>query len=170
MFQVEHILAQFILQSTKHLPDHRLFASSLAARLLEDNVDIVDIELIIASVDRAAISFDMGSISNLVNLVRSIIKPKAKSTGLLGTDLDKLCAKVVKAWLLTVPDDPDMEMGEVVVKMLESPVDDDVFIVHGLLSPVDEDHKKMRNMRNVKVALYNIMMDKHQTEVRIKYM
>ena len=33
-YQVDHVLAQFILQSTKRLPDHRLLASALAARLL----------------------------------------------------------------------------------------------------------------------------------------
>ena len=40
LIQVEHILAEFILQSVKSLPDHRLFASSLAARLLmEDKME-----------------------------------------------------------------------------------------------------------------------------------
>ena len=34
IYQVDHVLAQFILQSTKRLPDHRLLASALAARLL----------------------------------------------------------------------------------------------------------------------------------------
>ena len=44
LIQVEHILAEFILQSTNHLPDHRLQSSSLAARIISDNTQTINLD------------------------------------------------------------------------------------------------------------------------------
>ena len=157
LIQIDHVLAEFILQSTKHLPDHRLFAASLTARLLRDNIENIDIHKIVEVIDKAAVPFDVSNLKNLRNLVKSIIRPKAKVMGLMDKNIDHLCCKIVKAWLMTVPDDPEQEMGEVVVKTLESPLDNsddnDVKIVHGLLYPLDEDNKVRSRPGPIKVNL-----------------
>ena len=165
LIQVEHVLAEFILQSVKTLPDHRLFASSLAARLLtEDRMEDIDMERLSQAIDDCAIEMDLSNLSQLINLVKSIIRPKAKCAGLLDVEIDNLGVQIVKAWLRTVPDNEDQSMGEVIVKVMEVGGGDEVTVMDGLLYPHDPtyDDTVFPDMRRVKVALYDVMMDRHQ--------
>ena len=165
LIQVEHILAEFILQSVKTLPDHRLFASSLAARLLtEDKMEDIDMERLSQAIDDCAIEMDLSNLSQLINLVKSIIRPKAKCAGLLDMEIDNLGVQIVKAWLRTVPDNEDQSMGEVIVKVIEGGGSDEVTVMDGLLYPHDPTYYDavFPNMRGVRVALYDVMMDRHQ--------
>ena len=165
LIQVEHVLAEFILQSVRSLPDHRLFASSLAARLLtEDKMEDIDMEKLSEAIDDCAIEMDLSNLSQLINLVKSIIRPKAKCAGLLDVEIDNLGVQIVKAWLRTVPDDEDQRMGEVIVKVIEGGGSDEVTVMDGLLYPHDPtyDDTVFPDMSQVKVALYDVMMDRHQ--------
>ena len=53
LIQVEHVLAEFILQSTNNLPDYRLQSSSLAARMVSDNTDTIDMDRLVVIFYRA---------------------------------------------------------------------------------------------------------------------
>ena len=77
----------------------------------------------------------MSDLGLLVSFVKTVIRPKAKAIGLLNTEIDNLGAKIVRAWLATVPDDGDGEMGEVIVKVVEGGGCEEVAIVEGLLCP-----------------------------------
>ena len=88
-------------------------------------------------IEASAIRFDVGNLKHLVSLVRSVIRPKAKSIGLLQPELDHLCINIVKAWLKTVPDNGDTQVGEVIVKVLES--GEEIRIFDGLLYPLGTD-------------------------------
>ena len=51
LIQCDQVLAEFILQSVKHLQDHKLFSSSLAARLLtDDNFQSINMGKILVSI------------------------------------------------------------------------------------------------------------------------
>ena len=165
LIQVEHIMAEFILQSVKSLPDHRLFASSLAARMLmEDKEEDIEMDRLSEAIDDCAMEMDLSNLSQLINLVKSIIRPKAKCGGLLDLEIDNLGVQIVKAWLRTVPDNEVQSMGEVIVKVMEGGGSDEVTVMDGLLYPHDPtyDDTVCPDMRSVKVALYDVMMDRHQ--------
>ena len=87
------------------------------------------------AIEESAVSFDMSDLGLLVSFVKTVIRPKAKAIGLLNTEIDNLGAKIVRAWLATVPDDGDGEMGEVIVKVVEGGGCEEVAIVEGLLCP-----------------------------------
>ena len=109
---------------------------------------------------------DVSNLHQLICFVKSIVRPKAKCIGLLQTDIDHLCTNIVKAWLKTIPDNPVDDMGEVIVKVIEGGGDiEDLMLVDGLLYPQDSTYDNtLKDMKGpVKIALYNIMLDHHQS-------
>ena len=107
---------------------------------MRDNISFILISISRVSclqdaIEESAVSFDMSDLGLLVSFVKTVIRPKAKAIGLLNTEIDILGAKIVRAWLATVPDDGDGEMGEVIVKVVEGGGCEEVAIVEGLLCP-----------------------------------
>ena len=78
---------------------------------------------------------DVSQLSHLVSLVRSVISPGGRASGLLSSEVETLSVKVVEAWLHSLPDHPDSGLGEVVVKVAETGGSEEVIIRPGLLYP-----------------------------------
>ena len=109
---------------------------------------------------------DVSQMSHLVSLVRAVISPKAKASGLLCSEVERLSLKVVEAWLHSLPDQPDTGLGEVVVKVAETGGCEEVIISPGLLCPHQPTYEDvLEDMRGpVKVVVYDTMLDSHQAE------
>ena len=157
LLQLDQVLVQMILEVANNLPDYRLQTSALAARLLVDDVSGINLSELEDCVDRNSVSFDVSKMSHLVSLVRTVITPKAKASGLLKTELEKLSIKIVEAWLHSLPDKSDSGMGEVVVKVAETGGSEDITICQGLLYPHQPTYDDViQDMRGpIKVEYYN---------------
>ena len=130
---------------------------------MEDQLEDIDMERLSEAIDDCGIEVDLSNLSQLIDLVKSIIRPKAKCAGLLEVEIDNLGVQIVKAWLRTVPDNDDQVMGEVIVKVVEGGGSDKVTVMEGLLFPHDPTYDTLfPDMRGVRVALYDVMLDRHQ--------
>ena len=78
---------------------------------------------------------DVSQLSHLVSLVRSVISPGGRASGLLPCEVETLSVKVVEAWLRSLPDHPDTGLGEVVVAVAETGGCEEITICPGLLYP-----------------------------------
>ena len=109
---------------------------------------------------------DVSQLSHLVSLVRSVISPGARASGLLSPEVERLSVKVVEAWLHSLPDLPDSGLGEVVVAVAETGGSEEIVICPGLLYPHQPTYDDLlQDMSGpVKVVVYDTMLDRHQPE------
>lgn len=164
LIQFDHPFAEFVIQASKNIPDHKLYFASLATRLLKSDAGNIDREKVFEIIENAAVKVDVGKLSHMINISTTVIKSKAKSAGLLNKEVDALSIKIVEAWLKSLPEESD-ELGEVVVKVNEGGGSDNAIVTKGLLyghDPTYEDN--IRNMKGpIKVAVFNLMLDKFQS-------
>ena len=166
LLDLDQVVVQLILEASANLPDYRLQSSALAARLMMEEGDDVDIEELSECIERSAVRLDVSKMRELLSLVRTVIRPKAKASGLLTTEIETLSVKIVEAWLRTLPDQPDTGLGEMVVKVLETGGSEDIMTVQGLLYPHQPTYDDfIEDMRGpIRVVVYDTMLDTHQTE------
>ena len=147
LIQFDHPFAEFVIQASKNIPDHKLYFASLSTRLLKSDSRNIDREKVLEIIENAAVKVDVGKLSHMINISRSVIKSKAKSAGLLNKEVDALSVKIVEAWLKSLPEESD-ELGEVVVKVNEGGGSDNTIVTKGLLYGHDPTYED--NIRDMK--------------------
>jgi len=164
LIEFDHPFAEFVIQASKNISDHKLYFASFATRLLKSNAKIIDHEKVVEIIEKAAVNIDVGKLNHMISIARSIMKTKAKSAGLLTNEVDALSVKIVEAWLKSLPEESD-ELGEVVVKVHEGGGSDNAVVTKGLLYGHDPTYDdSIQNIKGpIKVAIFNLMLDKFQS-------
>ena len=161
-----HPLVECILQAGRGLKDHGLFFASLTARLIYslDNGserEEVSPALLTEKLEKAALPLDLSSLSPLLSLARTHLSAQASACGMTKGEVDTLAIKLLEAWLVSLPEGGGA-MGEVIVRVKEGGAGD-VDVVPGLLFKYEPTFKApLRRKEQVRVALYNVMLDHHQ--------
>ena len=168
LIQFDHPFAEFMIQASKNILDHKLYFASFAARLLKSDVNNIDKDKIVDIIENCAVNVDVGKLNHMISMTKSVIKSKAKSAGLLNKEVDALSIKIVEAWLKSLPEHSD-ELGEVVVKVNEGGGSDNIIVTNGLLyghDPTYED--KLKDMKGpIKVIQLHIKCMNLQSNINI---
>ena len=150
------------MQAGKNLSDHGLLFASLTASLLLTET-AADRAWLAERLERASLPVDLGSLHQLLSVVRSVLAAQAVACGLAGKEVESLGRRVLEAWLLTLPEG-EGQMGEVVVRVNEGGGAGEVAVAPGLLYRHEPTFGAgVERMEGVRVALYNVMLDHHQS-------